>query len=135
MPPRKGESSTSTVRSPARAAVLAAAVPAEPLLALLAQAGADHLVPELREGVGRRHLAPEAAAQQMEPLGEGGRRVEAAARGEGVQARQPLAQPLDAVVRGERAHRLRELCRGQERHWTRLSWPVAPRLSTPDAPC
>src|SRR5689334_14009066 len=30
MPPRKGESSTSTVRSPARAAVIAAAVPAEP---------------------------------------------------------------------------------------------------------
>src|SRR5713101_7903382 len=30
MPPRKGESSTSTVRSPARAAVMAAAVPAEP---------------------------------------------------------------------------------------------------------
>src|SRR5436305_6280567 len=44
----------------------------EPLLALLAQAGADHLVPELREGISRRHLAPEAAGQEMEPLGESG---------------------------------------------------------------
>src|SRR5438034_10554783 len=75
----------------------------EPLLALFAQAGADHLVPHLREGVRRRYLAPEAPGQEMEPLGEGGRGVEAPARGEGVQARQPLAQPLDAVVLGERA--------------------------------
>src|SRR5207249_3436241 len=101
MPPRKGESSSSTVRSPARAAVMAAAVPAEPpptttrsasstigrrssgtvrvARAISYTAGADHLVPELREGVGRRHLAPEAAGQEMEPLGESGHRIEAPA--------------------------------------------------------
>src|SRR5439155_99005 len=61
----------------------------EPLFALLAEARADHLAPDLREGVGRRHLAPETAGQKMEPLGDRRRRVEAAARGEGVQAREP----------------------------------------------
>src|SRR5262249_5654465 len=105
----------------------------EPLLAVLAERGPHQLVPELRHGVRRRDRAPEAARQELQPIGYRRGRIETAARGERVHARQPIAEPLDPEVAGERVHQLGELRRRQLGH-RRASWPVARTLSTARAP-
>src|SRR5262249_56931924 len=63
----------------------------EPLLAVLAELGAEHLAPQRREDEGRHGLTAQAAREVVQPIGERGGRVEPAARLEGAEAREAVA--------------------------------------------
>src|SRR5439155_1365433 len=102
----------------------------ELLLAVLAETGAHHLVPERRESIGRGYLAAEPAGQEVETLGEGGGVVEPAPGGEGVHAGETLAQLLDTTMLGERGDRFRELGERQVGHPKGLM--AAPRRAVND---
>src|SRR5262249_10679120 len=63
----------------------------EPLLAVLAELGAEHLAPQRREDEGRHGLTAQPAREVVQPIGERGGRVEPAARLEGAEAREAVA--------------------------------------------
>src|SRR5579883_2389152 len=105
----------------------------ELLLGLRVEPAGDDLRPEPREGEGGRALASQAAREVEEPLGDRHRRVEPAARGEGPEARQPVAQPRRAELLGEDTHGIGEFPRRERGHLP-SDGAMAPGLSTARAP-
>src|SRR5262249_19663853 len=98
----------------------------EPLLAILAELGAQHLAPQRREDEGGHRLTTEPARELVEAIGERGGRVEAAPRLEGAEAREAVAQPFEAEVIDHRLDRVGELGRGEICHrWLLMTRPGA----------
>lgn len=95
-------------------------------LGLLAEPRAEHLAPQRREGDGRTRLQAQASREAKQPVGQGGRRVEAAPLLERPEADQAIARAAEAVVLDQGPDGLLELARGESCHGSARDAPIAP---------